>query len=77
VIHGLLGASGVLLLVKIVLDGGPSPLPIALGCFAVAAVGGLVLFANHFRGRALPKGLIGVHAAVAVVGFVLLLTALL
>jgi hypothetical protein len=38
-----------------------------------AAVGGFVLITLHLRKRALPMGLIIIHALMAVVGFALLL----
>ena len=43
--------------------------------FVIAALGGFVLFRKHTQGQLIPKPLMGVHAAVAVTGFVLLLIA--
>lgn len=45
----------------------------ALGLFVVAALGGLVLaYGFHLRNRAHPKGLVGLHALLAVSAFVIL-----
>ena len=48
---------------------------VALALFLGAAVGGFVLFSHHLRKVALPIWLVVVHALVAVVAVVLLLTA--
>lgn len=73
-IHGLLAVLGLIIVIKLVMGGGSvGNLPIALGLFVVAAIGGLVLFGLHLKGKPLPKALIGVHALVAVIGFVIVL----
>ena len=73
-IHGLLAVIGLVIVIMVVMEGGDvGRLPIAIGLFAVAAIGGLVLFGLHLKGKALPKPLIGVHALVAVIGFILVL----
>lgn len=77
VVHGLLGASGLVLLAWAVYRAGSAGhLLIALILFVVAALGGFVLFANHLRGRSLPSPVVIVHALVAVIAFVLLLVSL-
>lgn len=43
--------------------------------FVIAALGGFVLFRKHTQGQLIPKPLMGVHAAAAVTGFVLLVIA--
>ncbi len=43
--------------------------------FGVAALGGLYLVSHHLRKRPLPNGVIVIHALVAVVSFLILLTA--
>jgi hypothetical protein len=43
----------------------------------VAALGGFASFSFHLRRRALPVPLIAIHGLVAVVGFALLLVAIL
>ncbi|HRC87124.1 MAG TPA: hypothetical protein PK413_16070 [Thermoanaerobaculia bacterium] len=72
--HGVLAVIGLAALVKVVIGGGDvGRLPLAIGLFVVAALGGLVLFVLHAKGRPLPRGLIVVHALVAVAGFALVL----
>ena len=50
---------------------------IALVVLVGAALGGFVLFAKHVKGQVPGRGLIVVHALVAVVGFLLLLSVVL
>lgn len=78
VIHGLLGASGLVLLAWVVFHGLSSGgfLMVSLVLFVVAALGGVVLFTGHLRGRPLSTPLLVIHAAVAVTGFILLLLSL-
>lgn len=72
-VHGVAAASGlVLLLLAVVMSGGPMLQNVALALFVVAALGGFVLFSFQLRKRLLPLPLMFVHAAVAVVAFVLL-----
>ena len=73
-LHGLLAASGLV----IVILAGMNAVAAGIGLyslifFLIAAVGGFVLITMHLRRRALPPGLIIVHALMAVVGFALLL----
>jgi hypothetical protein len=76
--HGLLGASGLVLLVIGVLAGsGGGTARIALALLVVAALGGFYLLSFHIRKQQHPKAVIVVHALVAVVGFLTLLTAIL
>ena len=73
---GLLAASGiVLLLVGIIQAGAAGRAGIALALFIVAALGGFTLLSFHLRKRVLPKGIVVVHALVAVCGFLTLLWA--
>jgi hypothetical protein len=73
-LHGLLGASGLVLYVLAAVKTGVTALSgVSLGLFVVAALGGFVLFGLHLKGRALPKGLIVLHALLAVSGFLMLL----
>lgn len=73
-IHGALGAAGLIALFLAWRAPGGGALGLALILFVVAALGGFVLFARHMRGQPLPRGLIAVHALVAVTAFVILLT---
>jgi hypothetical protein len=73
-LHGALVATALVLLIISVLKaelGGLALLSIAL--FVAAALGGLMLFANHLRARPLPKKMIIVHGGVAATAFVILL----
>ena len=72
-LHGLLGAAGLVVLILIVRGGAGNLLTISLILFVVAALGGFVLFANHLKKKPLSTPLIFIHAGVAVIAFVLLL----
>jgi len=77
-VHGAVAASGlVTLLVSVLRSGDPTKglLPIALGLFVVAALGGFVLFSFHLRKKLLPIPLMLIHALVAVAGYACLLFA--
>jgi len=73
-LHGVLAASGLVIVIMAVVKATTSGMGLyALIFFLIAAVGGFVLITMHLRKRALPSGLIVIHALMAVVGFVLLL----
>jgi len=74
-LHGFLAAAAVTLLVYAALTVGLPPLAnIAVILFLAAAAGGAYLnLEYHWKARPLPKWLVGVHAGIAVVGFLLLL----
>ena len=76
-VHGAAAAAGLIaLIVAVVMGAGvPGLARTALIVFIVAAAGGFFLFAQHMQKKALPKGVVVVHALVAVTGFVLLLVA--
>jgi hypothetical protein len=72
--HGACGAAGLVLLIATAVGGGLSTVGMAaLGLFVIAALGGFVLFFNHLTKHSLPKPLIAIHGAAAVVAFLLLL----
>ena len=73
-LHGLLAAAALtLLLYAAVTVGLPRMALMAVALFVVAAGGGAILNLNyHWKQRPLPKWLVLVHAAAAVLGFVLL-----
>lgn len=74
-LHGVLAASGLLLFILAVIQKGATAyLGWALGLFAVAGLGGFFLLSFDLRGKRFPSPVILVHALVAVVAFVLLLT---
>ncbi|HEY7872059.1 MAG TPA: hypothetical protein VIC31_05015 [Rudaea sp.] len=76
--HAVLGAAGLVLLILIALQGaGTSRLLAALGILVVAALGGFFLASFHLRRQLPPKAIVCVHAGVAVVGFLTLLSLLL
>ena len=76
-LHGFLAAAAVtLLLYAAATVGLPALANWALALFVLAAAGGAFLNLNyHQKQLPLPKGIVIVHAVVAVVGFLMLLTA--
>lgn len=77
-LHGLLGASGLVLLIVGVLAGlGGGTARIALIILLVAALGGFYLLTFHIKKQRHPKAVIVIHALVAVIGFLTLVTAIL
>lgn len=77
-LHGLFGASGLVLLIIGVLAGlGGGTARIALGILIVAALGGFYLLTFHLKKARHPRAVIVVHALVAVTGFLTLVTAIL
>lgn len=74
--HGLLAGAGLTLLVYAALTVGVPPRAgIAAVLFVVAALGGVVLnLAYQLKDRPLPKTLTAVHASIAIVAFLLLLS---
>ena len=75
IIHALLGATGLILLSIAAIDSDwPGRLSASLGLLVVAALGGFYLASFHLRGKVSPKGVVLIHAGVAVAGFLSLLT---
>jgi hypothetical protein len=75
ILHGLLGAAGLVLVLLPVLSGGaPAVAKTALALFVVAALGGFLLFAFHLQNKRLPSPVVLIHGAVAVAAFVLLVS---
>ena len=77
VAHALLGASGLVMLILIVMKGASNRVSAALGLLVVAALGGFYLASIHMRGKVAPRTVVFIHASVAVLGFLTLLTAVL
>lgn len=74
--HGLLAVSGVIILLIAARETGLRGAgPWALWLFGIAALGGLYLAVQHMDQKRLPSGVIVVHALVAVVAFLITLTA--
>ena len=75
-IHGTLAVSGVIVLLLAAQSSGLRGAgPWALWLFGIAALGGLYLATQHMDQKRLPNGVIIVHALVAVVAFIITLTA--
>ena len=76
-LHGFLSAAALTLLIYAACTVGlPSLALAATVLFVVAAIGGVYMNLNyHWKMLPLPKWLVIVHGAIAVVGFLLLLTA--
>jgi hypothetical protein len=73
VLHALLGAAGlVLVLLAVVGDEGGSLIVGSLLTLVLAALGGFFLVSFHARKKLPPKGIVILHALLAVVGFGLL-----
>lgn len=76
VLHALLGATGLAILVVMVLQGtAAGRVTAALGLLVLAALGGFYLASIHLRKKVAPKGVVFIHAGVAVAGFLTLLSA--
>jgi hypothetical protein len=74
-VHGGAAAAGLIALIVAVANAGaPDLAKVSLALFLGAAIGGFVLLSHHLRKLALPIWLVVVHALVAVVAFLLLLT---
>ncbi|ALQ49885.1 hypothetical protein [Nitrosomonas ureae] len=75
IVHALLGATGLVMLILLVLEGsGDGRLTAALGLLVVAALGGFYLASIHVKGSIAPKNVVLIHAGVAVAGFLTLLS---
>lgn len=75
ILHALLGATALILILLNVLNGSGGILLASLIVLAIAALGGFFLASFHARDQLAPKGVIVIHALVAVAGFLLLLGA--
>lgn len=76
VLHALLGATGLILLICQVVQGSPGTRVLAaLALFIVAALGGFFLATLHLKKTLPPKGVVFLHAGLAIVAFLILLNA--
>jgi hypothetical protein len=74
-LHAALGATGLLLLIAVLLQGAaPQRILVGFVLLLVAALGGFFLASFHLREQLPPKAVVLVHAGVAVVGFLTLLS---
>lgn len=77
VLHALLGATGLVLLIVLLLQGATTQRVLAgFVLLLVAALGGFFLASFHLRRKLPPKAVVLVHASVAVIGFLTLLSVL-
>lgn len=78
IVHALLGATGLILLITMLLQG-PAPKQVltAFVLLLVAALGGFFLASFHLRKTSPPKAVVVIHAGVAVAGFLILLSTML
>ena len=77
VLHALLGAAGLVLLIVLLLQGATTQRVLAgFVLLLVAALGGFFLASFHLRRKLPPKTVVLVHASVAVIGFLTLLSVL-
>lgn len=75
VVHALLGATGLGLLIAILLRGSaPQQVLIGFVLLLVTALGGFFLASFHLRKKIPPKPVVVIHAGVAVAGFLTLLS---
>jgi len=75
IVHALLGATGLVMLIMLILEGsGDNRLTAALGLLVVAALGGFYLASIHVKGNVAPKNVVIIHAGLAVAGFLTLLS---
>jgi len=71
--HGLLAASGLVVLIVAVIGGSVGTVVyVSLGLFVIAALGGLALFSFHLRRQPLPTPVVFIHGLVAIIAFLLL-----
>ncbi|MDF2447320.1 MAG: hypothetical protein K0S46_2556 [Moraxellaceae bacterium] len=77
-LHGMLATAGFVLLAQAALtDGVPFMAQMALALFALAAAGGVYLnLGFRQRNEPIPFAILGGHATLAVLGFLMLLTAI-
>jgi hypothetical protein len=75
-LHAALGATGIVLVLVVVINGARGNTALALALFVVAALGGFLLASFHYRKQLPPAAIVLVHAVVALAGFGALVSAL-
>ncbi|HET8899188.1 MAG TPA: hypothetical protein VFN09_10495 [Rhodanobacteraceae bacterium] len=74
-LHALLGAAGLITLIVLLLQGSTAErVLVGFVLLLVAALGGFFLASFHVRKRSPPKAVVIVHAGIAVIGFLTLLS---
>lgn len=77
IVHALLGATGIGMLITLILESpGESRLIVALVLLVIAALGGFYLASIHSKDVVAPKKVVIIHASFAVIGFLTLLSLL-
>lgn len=71
-LHAALGATGLVLVLLNVINGGDNAVLTSFILLTIAAVGGFYLASFHKRKKVAPKSVVVIHASVAVIGFLLL-----
>ena len=71
-LHAALGAAGLILVLLAILQGAAGPIATAFALLLIAALGGFYLASLHLRKNIPPKGVVALHAAAAVTGFLIL-----
>lgn len=75
VLHALIGATGLVLLILLMLQGSPPQrVLVGFGLLLLAALGGFFLASFHLRRALPPKAVVLIHAGAAVAGFLTLLS---
>ena len=72
IVHGLLGATGLILTIYYTIKHRPGPVESAV-LFTIAALGGIIVFSRDISNKSLPKWLAVIHGLVAVASFAFLL----
>jgi len=76
-LHAGLGATGLVLLIVLLMQGNtPQRVLVGFGLLVLAALGGFFLASFHLRRSLPPKAIVLAHAGVAVAGFLTLLSLL-
>lgn len=77
-VHALLGAIGLILLIVGLVEGSATqPVLVGFIILLIAALGGFFLASFHLRKRLPPKAIVFTHAAVAIIGFLTVLSVVL
>lgn len=75
--HGVLGAAGLVVLLFAALSGPTGLVLSGLAVLVLAALGGFYLLSFHIKGNAHPRGVIVIHALIALAGVGLVIAAIL
>jgi hypothetical protein len=70
--HGGLAATALVLLIVFIYNTGADLIQ-AVALFVIVALGGVIMFIRHLKGKNIPKGLAIAHGLLAIIGFIFLL----